>query len=131
MRQITLAVLSFLVSANAAAYSRGTLVCYFDLVSTKNPAQVVRTPAFEFDIMEVRQDSFEYDALTSPIRFRYTPGLVSKNNVGVFVIDMTYRMANAGVDVPAMANGTYVVKIGRQDSDLIGAFLSCTAKGLE
>jgi hypothetical protein len=40
-------------------------------------------------------------------------------------------MANAGAEVPLVPNGIYTIKIGRQDSDLIGAFLVCKTKDLK
>lgn len=120
-----------LLSSNASAYSRGKLNCRFEIVSKKNFPAVTRLPAFEFDVMKTHEDSFEADVLENPLRFRYTPGLTGLNDVRVFVIDLAYNMANGGADVPAAPNAGYVFKIGRQDSDLVGAFLNCTAKELE
>lgn len=131
MKNFGCIVLGLLMSTPAFAYSSGTLVCQFEIVTKSNFGNTIRPPAFQFDVMKGHEGSFEYEGVENPIRFAYFPDMATQKTIKGFVIHMTYNYANAGAEFPAFPNASYVVKIGRQDSDLVGAFLTCTAKDLK
>lgn len=131
MKHIILSICALLIGQNAFAYSQGKINCQIEMFSKKDSAKAYFLPAFEFDVMEPHFASFSHDLLDRSIHMSYTPGLVGLKDVRVFVLDMMYDNANSGADVPAMPNATYTVKVGRQDSDLIGAFMTCKVIGLK
>ncbi|MBK9321479.1 MAG: hypothetical protein IPM97_00730 [Bdellovibrionaceae bacterium] len=116
---------------SASAYSSGRLNCYFEMFSKNNWPKMEKTPTFDINIMEAYEQSIESKWLGNKIRLLYVPGIVATKDVQVAVVTMTYAGADAGADVSLKPDGTYVFKIGRQDSDLVGAFLNCRALDLK
>jgi len=127
---ILVAVFPFLTQ-NAFAYSSGKMSCFFELYSKKNWPKVEKTPVFEINVMQMLETSIESKWLENMIRLRYVPGKTAVNDVQVAAVTMTYAGADAGADVSLKPEGTYVFKIGRQDSDLVGAFMNCKVQDLK
>lgn len=122
---------NLLLVSSAFAFSSGSLTCSFDIYAFKNWPNAEKTPEFKIDIMSVYESSIESKWLDHKISLRYVPGLVAANDVQIASVDMTYNEANAGADVSLTPQGIYIFKIGRQDSDLFGAFLNCKADDLK
>lgn len=131
MKLISLVFATVLFSSQTFAYSSGTMTCFFELFSTKAWPKVEKTPEFSFNIMEMYESSIESKNLNNKIRLRYVPGLVARNDVRVISIVMTYDSADSGAEVPFVPEGEYSFNIGRQGSDLVGAFMQCKVKDLK
>lgn len=106
--------------------SAGTMECYFEIASTKRPGryEIVQLPAFS--VMNVFEYALENPLLENRILFRYNPGWATKTEISHVVINMSYNSANSGIEMPLILEQKFVTAIGRQGSDLIGAFLNCT-----
>lgn len=120
-----------MISFNAFGYSSGTMNCFFELFNTKSWPKPEITQSFEINVMEVYESSIESKFLDNKIRLRYVPGLIARNDVRIASVTMTYDSADAGADVPFVADGQYTFKIGRQGSDLVGAFMNCKVNNLK
>lgn len=116
---------------SAWAYSSGQMKCFFEIYATTNWPNAEKTPAFEINIMQAYEASIESKWLGNKIRLQYVPGIVAARDVQVAVVTMTYAGADAGADVSLKPDGIYVFKIGRQDADLVGAFLNCQVHNLQ
>lgn len=121
---------AFAQSQTSFAYKEGKLVCKSEFASKKNPTKPASFAPFELDITKEFFFTFTHESLERNLYFQYIPGKVQDKGVAFFVINMAYNMANGGADVMAFPEGVYTFKIGRQDSDLIGAFFTCEAKDL-
>lgn len=106
--------------------SAGTMECYFEIASTKSPGryEIVQLPSFS--VMNLFEYVVENPLLENRILFRYNPGWATKTEISHVVISMSYNTANSGIEMPLILEQKFVTAIGRQGSDLIGAFLNCT-----
>ena len=125
---LSLLVFSCALSAQAVTISSGTVECYFEIASTLQPAkyEIVKVPAFS------AMDKFEYvvenHLLQNRILFGYYPAYNYLKEVSHFALNLSYNTANSGVELPVVLDDKLVVVIGRQGSDLIGAFANCTIR---
>lgn len=107
------------------------MTCSFELFSKKNWPKVERTVPFEINIAQGYEDSIESRFLENKIRLRYVPGIISSGDIRYVSITMTYAGADSGADAPLVENGQYMFNIGRQDSDLVAAFMNCKLQNLK
>lgn len=129
--QKTVLISSVFLCSQAFGYSGGKMTCFFELFSKKNWPKVEKTTTFEVNIAQGYEDSIESRFLENKIRLRYVPGIVAAGDVRYVSITMTYAGADSGADAPLVENGQYMFNIGRQDSDLVGAFLNCKVQSLK
>lgn len=120
-----------LLSSQGFGYSGGKMTCFFELFSKKNWPKVEKTTPFEIDIAAGYENSVESRFLDNKIRLRYVPGIVATGDVRYVSVTMTYAGADSGADAPLVENGQYMFNIGRQDSDLVGAFMNCQVQSLK
>lgn len=111
----------------ASAFKDGTLTCQFEVIAKKNFPTVEKLAPFTIKISEPFSDAFQAPSLNNRLLLAYSPGYAAPRDVNLFNVTLKYDGANAGADVPAVANGEYTFKISRDDSDLVGAFLVCKA----
>ncbi len=126
-KALILAVISLFTSASMAA-SSGSMNCFFELVTKSSPFTTIKKESFQFNVMDNYFNDFSFPELQNKLYVAYYPGLVAKDDLRVFVINLKYAGANAGADVPVINGGHYVFKISQDQSDLIGAFMNCTAE---
>lgn len=128
MKQLLQIVLIFISSASAQAfgYSSGQVDCHFEIASKKNPSRYATVNLPTFDLTKNFSQIIEHPSLDNRLYMEYSPGFTSKNEVTYLVINLAYNMANSGIEAPIVKGMRTTLAIGRQDSDLIGAFLSCT-----
>ncbi|NUN05982.1 MAG: hypothetical protein HUU57_09485 [Bdellovibrio sp.] len=119
-------LLSTISFAEPVLLTSGTMECYFEIASKKQPGRYEIIKIQPFSVMNAYQDAFQSPLLENRILFSYTPGHVTQSEISHVVINMTYNSANSGVELPIITKQKFVTAIGRQDSDLIGAFLNCT-----
>ncbi|MCC7403044.1 MAG: hypothetical protein IT288_01480 [Bdellovibrionales bacterium] len=114
----------------ALAFKSGQVTCFWEVVAKDTFPAVEKLAPFTFDLTEPFTDAFQATHLKNRLLVAYYPGLAGPGDVNQLIVNLKYDGANAGADVPALADGTYTFKISRDDSDLVGAFLNChsTAK---
>lgn len=124
---VTLFATFFTTSSSFAAAS-GTLTCHFEFMTKSSPGSFVTTPPFSFNVKNNYFNDFSFSGLQNKLYVAYYPGLTARGDLRIFIINLKYAGANAGADVPAINGGEYIFKISQDQSDLIGAFLNCTAE---
>lgn len=133
MKRIIIAVLcAFTASAGifagkAEAYNGGTFTCFFEVLSKKTWPKVEKLPPFTFDAMAFFSEAFQSPSLENRLIVAYYPGFSKPKELYQFALDLKYNGANSGADTIAVNGYTYTIKVGRDDSDLIGGFLHCKA----
>lgn len=122
---VALLIFSFVFSANAVTVLSGTVDCSFEIASTRQPTryEVVKIPTFS--VMEKFEYAVESPLLQNRILFGFYPDSRTGKAVSHFAINLTYNTANSGAELPIILDEKFIVVIGRQGSDLIGAFLNC------
>ncbi len=128
MRLVFTALAALFIATESFAASSGTLTCHFEFMTTAAPGTFIKTPPFTFDVMDNYFNHFSFPELQNKLHIAYYPGLVAKDDLRMFVINLKYASANSGADVPAVDGGSYVFKISQDASDLIGAFMNCTSE---
>ncbi len=117
-----------LFAPSAQAFKEGKFTCQFEVVSKKNFPKVEKLPPFTFNAMEAFSEAYQAKSLENRLIIAYYPGFAKPGDLSLHVMDMKYNGANAGADVPAVADGNFTFKISRDDSDLVGAFLNCRSE---
>lgn len=122
-----LLILSVLLHSQLAIGARikGKINCQWEIVPIPG-GTVVKGEPFEMDINSVAMKSFAFDELSNKIRFRYTPGRTPRKGITHFVMSLTYDQAHGGADIP-LTKEPFTLKISRDQSDMIGGFLTCQA----
>ena len=126
---VALAVLTPIVafSSSAMAFKNGQVTCQFEVIAKDTFPAVEKLAPFTFNVQDPFSDAFQATRLKNRLLVAYYPGFAGPGDVNQLIIVLKYDGANAGADVPALADGQYTFKISRDDSDLVGAFLNCRA----
>src|SRR5690606_6370031 len=96
---------AFLFGSISMAASSGKMNCFFELVTKNSPFTTVKKESFHFNVMDNYFNDFSFPELQNKLYIAYYPGLVAKDDLRVFVVNLKYAGANAGADVPVINGG--------------------------
>lgn len=125
MKHLFLVLLSVLTGAQALAFKSGTITCQFEIQTTDKPTEVKLSKVFSFPLTEYYTEAFTFPFLKNRLIMAYYPGYTSPGEVTHASFLLKYDGSNSGADIPLFVGATYYTNIGKDGTELIGAFLKC------
>jgi hypothetical protein len=129
MQKTLFSALLFLLSAStlfaqSALASAEAAFCYYELYTPEHFDRPVITKTFALDLTKPEFTSTSDPALKRIIRLQTQPATLDGKNYTHYAFSMTYDGAHTGAIIPKTP-GMHVMQIGRDGSDLLGAYLFC------
>lgn len=131
MKALFLSLIFIFMSNPAIAFKSGSLACQFEIYSTDKPSETKLSKTFSFSLTEYYSEAFTFPFLKNRLIMAYYPGSTSPGDVTHASFLLKYDGANSGADLPLIAGATYSTNIGKDGSDLIGAFMKCKTVDLK
>lgn len=129
MRKTLFSALLLLLSASmffarSANASEETASCHYELYTPEHFDRPVVTKSFDLDLTKPVFTSTSDPAIKRIIRLQTQPATLDGKNYTHYAFSMTYDGAHTGAIIPKTP-GMHIMQIGRDGSDLLGAYLFC------
>lgn len=98
--------------------------CHYELYTPEHFDRPVVTKSFDLDLSKTEFTSTSDPALKRTIRLQTQPATLDGKTYTHYAFSMTYDGAHTGAIIPKTP-GTHIMQIGRDGSDLLGAYLFC------